>query len=236
MDRTPKASESNDFLREIWGADRVFLSAGGYTPEQAVRTVAEKGGLVAFGRYFISNVRCVVSISFCVFEASILNVDICWRDFCVPYSLIFLSAYDMGSRSDRTSVQSSTTPARLSDTWIMLSQKSLKTPLQHIATPSRRNTGEGSTELSRVCTQCYNLNSEVTSAPRGLSLKPLMLLSFAIPKLDVSKQSLMIRTHSICETDALSSARGSHTPSCLEVFNVFRPFEYVEIRRSKELK
>ncbi|KIJ65338.1 hypothetical protein HYDPIDRAFT_27361 [Hydnomerulius pinastri MD-312] len=52
--------EDNDFLRAIWqsgesGEKRVFISAGGYTRETALRTAEEKGGLVAFGRLFIPN-------------------------------------------------------------------------------------------------------------------------------------------------------------------------------------
>ncbi|KAN0090737.1 hypothetical protein V8E55_004303 [Tylopilus felleus] len=58
---TPHPEASNDFLREIWnggegGEERVFISAGGYTRETALRTAENKGGLVAFGRLYISNV------------------------------------------------------------------------------------------------------------------------------------------------------------------------------------
>ena len=61
-DITPDADESNDFLREIWndgegGEDRVFISAGGYTRDTALHAAEEHGGLVAFGRQYISNVR-----------------------------------------------------------------------------------------------------------------------------------------------------------------------------------
>jgi NADPH2 dehydrogenase len=57
---TPHPEASNDFLREIWnggegGEERVFISAGGYTRETALRTAENKGGLVAFGRLYISN-------------------------------------------------------------------------------------------------------------------------------------------------------------------------------------
>ncbi|EIW77964.1 NADH:flavin oxidoreductase/NADH oxidase [Coniophora puteana RWD-64-598 SS2] len=45
---------SNDFIREIWG-DRPYITAGGYTREQALKTAQEKGGLIAFGRLYISN-------------------------------------------------------------------------------------------------------------------------------------------------------------------------------------
>ena len=54
-------ADSNDFLREIWG-DRVFIAAGGYTPQTAVETAQTKGGLIAFGRYYIANVSSYPSI------------------------------------------------------------------------------------------------------------------------------------------------------------------------------
>ena len=64
MDIVTIAGEDNDFLREIWnsgegGEARVFISAGGYTRDTALHTAEEKGGLVAFGRQYISNVRAV---------------------------------------------------------------------------------------------------------------------------------------------------------------------------------
>ena len=48
-------SETNDFLRKIWG-DKVFISAGGHTPQIAAETANKCGGLVAFGRHYIANV------------------------------------------------------------------------------------------------------------------------------------------------------------------------------------
>ncbi|KAL1753971.1 hypothetical protein FB107DRAFT_249783 [Schizophyllum commune] len=54
QDKDIDARESNDFLREIWGA-RPYISAGAYTRELALQTAQEKGDLVAFGRYYISN-------------------------------------------------------------------------------------------------------------------------------------------------------------------------------------
>ena len=48
--------QSNDFLREIWGP-RLLISAGGYTRELALEIAKTKGGLIAVGRLFISNVR-----------------------------------------------------------------------------------------------------------------------------------------------------------------------------------
>ena len=49
--------DTNDVFRKIWG-DRPFVAAGGFrTSEDIAETVKSKGGLVAVGRYFISNVR-----------------------------------------------------------------------------------------------------------------------------------------------------------------------------------
>ncbi|PBK85283.1 NADH:flavin oxidoreductase/NADH oxidase [Armillaria gallica] len=53
-DGVPGAHESNDFIRELW-APRPLISAGGYTRESAMKVADEKGELIAFGRYFISN-------------------------------------------------------------------------------------------------------------------------------------------------------------------------------------
>ncbi|KAG9317000.1 hypothetical protein JVU11DRAFT_1180 [Chiua virens] len=52
--------ESTEFLREIWnsgegGEEQVFISAGGYTRETAMRTAEDKGGLIAFGRLYMPN-------------------------------------------------------------------------------------------------------------------------------------------------------------------------------------
>ena len=54
-DRDCDDSESNDFLRKIWG-DKVFIATGGYTPQTAAETANRLGGLVAFGRHYIANV------------------------------------------------------------------------------------------------------------------------------------------------------------------------------------
>ena len=49
-------NETNDTFRKIWG-ERPFITNGGFkTSDDIVDTVKEKGGLVAMGRYFISNV------------------------------------------------------------------------------------------------------------------------------------------------------------------------------------
>lgn len=49
------SKESNDFLRRIW-APRPFISCGEHTRDRALSISQEKGGLIAFGRAFISNV------------------------------------------------------------------------------------------------------------------------------------------------------------------------------------
>ena len=53
--------DSNEFLRKIWG-DKVFISAGGYTPQTAAETASTRGGLIAFGRHYIANVSSLPSI------------------------------------------------------------------------------------------------------------------------------------------------------------------------------
>jgi 2,4-dienoyl-CoA reductase-like NADH-dependent reductase (Old Yellow Enzyme family) len=55
-EREAAAHESNDALRALW-APRPFMRAGGFTRETALEA-AEGGDLVAFGRNYISNVRC----------------------------------------------------------------------------------------------------------------------------------------------------------------------------------
>ncbi|KAI9455417.1 hypothetical protein F5148DRAFT_1226078 [Russula earlei] len=47
-------SQPRDFLRKIWG-DRPYIAAGGFDRATANSTVEKDGGLVAFGRQFISN-------------------------------------------------------------------------------------------------------------------------------------------------------------------------------------
>ncbi|KIJ16031.1 hypothetical protein PAXINDRAFT_168669 [Paxillus involutus ATCC 200175] len=53
-------NEASNFLREIWnggegGDKRIFISASGYARDTALSTAEELGGLVAFGRLYISN-------------------------------------------------------------------------------------------------------------------------------------------------------------------------------------
>ena len=55
VDHGYNEGDSSEFLRNIWG-DKVFISAGDHSPQTAAETVGAKGGLVAFGRYYISNV------------------------------------------------------------------------------------------------------------------------------------------------------------------------------------
>ncbi|KAK0451354.1 uncharacterized protein EV420DRAFT_1621801 [Desarmillaria tabescens] len=49
-----KEFETNDFIRKIW-APKPFISAGGYTRESGIMTADEKGDLIAYGRWYISN-------------------------------------------------------------------------------------------------------------------------------------------------------------------------------------
>jgi len=48
------STESNDFLRAIW-TDKLWISAGGYTRESAMKQADEREELIAFGRFFTSN-------------------------------------------------------------------------------------------------------------------------------------------------------------------------------------
>ena len=61
-DRTPRIGESLGFLRAIWKGPKseengsVFMVAGGYAAKDALRVAEETGDLIAFGRFYISNV------------------------------------------------------------------------------------------------------------------------------------------------------------------------------------
>jgi len=46
--------ESNKFLRDIWG-DRPYIANYGFERDSAIETVEREGGLISFGRHFISN-------------------------------------------------------------------------------------------------------------------------------------------------------------------------------------
>ncbi|EIW75439.1 FMN-linked oxidoreductase [Coniophora puteana RWD-64-598 SS2] len=50
----PTSSDASDFIRQIWG-DRPYIAAGGFKRALSIREAEEKGGLIAFGRLFISN-------------------------------------------------------------------------------------------------------------------------------------------------------------------------------------
>jgi NADPH2 dehydrogenase len=54
-------THSNEPLRKIWG-NRPYIAAGGFDRASANRTIEKHGGLIAFGRHFISNV-CTFFIS-----------------------------------------------------------------------------------------------------------------------------------------------------------------------------
>lgn len=60
--RTPLKGESNDFLRSIWKGPEsekngsVYISAGGFNAQNALDVSEATGDLVAFGRFYISNV------------------------------------------------------------------------------------------------------------------------------------------------------------------------------------
>ncbi|KAH9003661.1 hypothetical protein EDB86DRAFT_2264245 [Lactarius hatsudake] len=49
-----ETKQSTKFLRDIWG-DRPYIANGSYERDTAVEVVEKEGGLVSFGRYFISN-------------------------------------------------------------------------------------------------------------------------------------------------------------------------------------
>ena len=51
----PSVEESNDFLREIW-TPKPFITAGNYERNTALERADTKCDLIAFGRYYISNV------------------------------------------------------------------------------------------------------------------------------------------------------------------------------------
>jgi len=62
--------ESNDFLRTIW-KDNIWISAGGYTRDSAMKHADERGELIAFGRYYTSNVRSASVIFRLLFRAQL---------------------------------------------------------------------------------------------------------------------------------------------------------------------
>jgi NADPH2 dehydrogenase len=50
-------TDTNDPFRKIW-APRPFISCGNYVRDSAIDVAERKGDIVAFGRYFITNVSC----------------------------------------------------------------------------------------------------------------------------------------------------------------------------------
>ena len=60
-DRTVEEA-SNDFLRAIWGS-KPWVSAGGFSRDSPIKQPDKKGELIAFGRYFTSNVSLIAVIS-----------------------------------------------------------------------------------------------------------------------------------------------------------------------------
>ncbi|KZT25907.1 FMN-linked oxidoreductase [Neolentinus lepideus HHB14362 ss-1] len=54
--------DSNDFVRDIW-APRPIISAGGYTREESFRSAEKYDYLIAWGRYWISNVSSGVGVA-----------------------------------------------------------------------------------------------------------------------------------------------------------------------------
>jgi len=69
--------ESNDFLRAIW-KDNLWISAGGYTRDSAIKHADERGELIAFGRYYTSNVRfapVIFRLLFCA-ESGLIQPDL----------------------------------------------------------------------------------------------------------------------------------------------------------------
>lgn len=64
-----EAVEQTDFALDIWGKDRVFLTAGGYKPASAKEKSDNHDNVaVVFGRFFISN----VSVGICLLLMSYL--------------------------------------------------------------------------------------------------------------------------------------------------------------------
>jgi NADPH2 dehydrogenase len=50
-----KAKDSNKLLRDIWG-DGAYITNSDFGRDSAIEVVEKEGGLVSFGRHFISNV------------------------------------------------------------------------------------------------------------------------------------------------------------------------------------
>jgi len=57
-------AHNNDFLHDIWGQREgsIYISTSGHDCKSAIETADNKGGLVGFGRMFISNVSRLVVV------------------------------------------------------------------------------------------------------------------------------------------------------------------------------
>ena len=55
LDANIDASDSNDFIRDIW-SPKPLIVAGGFDRESAIERADSTGDLIAFGRRYISNV------------------------------------------------------------------------------------------------------------------------------------------------------------------------------------
>ena len=59
LETPPTTTDSNEFIREIW-APRPLITAGKYDSVEKILGAADRGDLVALGRYFISNVSVII--------------------------------------------------------------------------------------------------------------------------------------------------------------------------------
>lgn len=110
---------NNDFIREIWPSNS-YIAAGGFGREEAIKTVEEKGGLIALGRHFLANVSLV--------QSSSLQSGAVYLNRLCP-SLIFLAGGAKGFLSTHTTARHSTCPEVL-----------LGIPIIHSMTRQRRIT------------------------------------------------------------------------------------------------
>ena len=73
--------ESNDFLRAIWAGKR-WISAGGFSRDSAIKQADENGELVAFGRYYTSNVSSIGILAFST--QCLINIVIARSSYAAP--------------------------------------------------------------------------------------------------------------------------------------------------------
>jgi NADPH2 dehydrogenase len=69
---TGKYEDSNKFLRDIWG-DRPYIANCDLGRDSAIELVEKDGGLVSFGRHFISNVSVLMLGPILLLECSELT-------------------------------------------------------------------------------------------------------------------------------------------------------------------